>query len=330
MFLGIRVDKRSYFKRDNIIATLLCVLFSLVISVAPWDKIRNYPYTDRQNYLDYIDHFSNKILWFDFSGLITKIMYEWGWHQFLYILSYKLSLSGETILQIVSYVSVFSASIIIARKRNWTYILLLVNPIYIDFVTSQSRLAFAMSLIFFSYSLYRKRNKLFVLLLLASLFVHTSSILFIFMIGSALVCEQLKFISNIGQIVLSSLTGLIVSLLSGPFMSMILTDLNDRRADYQDMSSSVVYMAFWVGLYFYFTIVSVFSRRRLGGEFYVGVSTVSVVVFNLFLTGYPLRFLAACFPFIILAFSEMHGISRKMIVCYYFLFTIGLWIFWLT
>lgn len=309
---------------------LLSIVFSLIVSFIPWWNLRKTPYYDRENYIFFIDDVPSKLEWFDFDGIIVKLMNEWGWHKFLQIMTTDFYLTSSSILFIITFLIFFTASIFLSRRFYFLSFILLLNPIFIDFAVSQLRLAFAMSLLFISLWLYSRKNLLYIPLLFCLPFIHTSSVLFIFIIGVSLFLDKSLKKPALIKTIIALISGVLVSIVTGPLMSAILSQLEDRRAEYSDMSSPLVYTSFWLILYLYFIIKGFFEKSHKSYNFYISISVLTVVLFGTIFGGYPLRFVAACFPFIIAALLDNKGKEKNIILIAYILFTLLLWGFWFT
>lgn len=324
MKITTQVNKKSLF------IILFSTLFSIVVALIPWWSLRGNTYYDRENYIFFIDIVPNKLEWFNFDGILSKIMNEWGWHKFLQVMISDFGLTSGPILFIVTFLSVFTASIFLTKRYFILSFLFLLNPIFIDFAVSQLRLAFAMSILMIGYWLYSKKNFLYIPILLATPFIHTSTVLFIFIIGMTLILSKANKIPAKIKTIISLVSGVIVSIVTGPLMSVILSRFEDRRAEYNDMSSPLLYMIFWLVLYFYFLIKGIMEKSEKSFTFYISISVMTMIVMGLIFGGYPLRFVAACFPFIIAAILDNKGKEKHIIIYSYVFFTLVLWGFWFT
>lgn len=307
----------------------LAVVFSLI----PWSYLRNtVGYYDRDYYINYIDISLNRIYWFDFSGFLTKISYEWGWHYFLYYLTSELGLGSDLILFLVSLFVLTISFILISSRKSIYLCLLLLNPLYIDFFYSQIRLSFAIAFIYLSILTFNRNRFLSLLFLLPSFFIHTSSFLFLFIFYSAILLEKNSFITQRVKVSISLLVGCISALVTGPYMSVILSSIEDRRSDYDDLSSPVLYMIYWIGLFIFFMLKYVLKKTESLNYyyFYITLSILTMVVINIFLAGYSSRFIAASLPFFILTLSELRGKQEYFIGVLYVFYTLIIWFFWIT
>lgn len=309
------------------------ILISCLIPLIPWNDIRSIPYYDRRVYINYIDNVPNKIHWFDFDGLMTKISFEWLWHKILQFCTEVIGLDAITILYIISFLILFSATLFVCYRRNnyWSAIFIF-NPVFVDFIVSQSRLAFTMAIIFLAYFLRSRKNILYIPLLIITPFIHTSSVLFIFMIGTALYLEESKFLEkhlqNFSKTTIAIIVGLLVGIVTGPLMSIILGSVGDRRAEYDDMSSPITHIAFYLILVPYFLMKGYFEKSQKDFTFYVTIMMLMIVLLNTVFSGYPSRFIAATFPFFICAFLSLKGQENVIMWASYLVYTLILWVFW--
>jgi hypothetical protein len=289
--------------KKKIFYPLFALFFAFLIPLIPWNDLRSIEYYDRRVYINYIDNVPNKIHWFDFDGFMTKISYEWLWHKILQYCTEVLALNSTVILFTISFLILFSSILfVIYRRNNYWSAIFLFNPIFIDFVVSQSRLAFTMAIIFFAYYLRRRKNIIYIPLLLITPFIHTSSVLFIFLIGVAMYLEENKvmhkYFQNLGKTSIAIFAGLLVGIVTGPLMSIILGSVGDRRAEYDDMSSPITHLVFYLVLIPYFLMKGYFEKSNKDFTFYLTIMLLMIVLLNTIFSGYPSRFIAALFPFL--------------------------------
>ncbi|MFW6557542.1 hypothetical protein [Acinetobacter baumannii] len=316
--------------KKKLYSPIVAFISTLILCLIPWDEIREVEYYDRENYVNYIDNTLNKINWFDFDGLLSKITFEWGWHKLLQFLTEGLNLNSTIILFSISFFILFSSSIFLIRRHNYFSFLFLINPVFIDFCFSQMRLAFTMFLVYLAYYLQKRGNLLYIPLLLATPFLHTSAVLFIFLFAVSIFINKLKYPAEYTKTMLAFLSGLTVSVVTGPLMSIILGEIGDRRAEYSDMSSPILYMSFWVVMLPYFLMKGFLEKGNKDFSFYLTIMILSMIGLNIVFSGYSSRFLAACYPVIISALLSLKGKEKPIILISYSAFTIVLWMFWLT
>ncbi|HNR11345.1 MAG TPA: hypothetical protein PKN72_09110, partial [Nitrosomonas europaea] len=121
--------------------------------------------------------------------------------------------------------------------------------------------------------------------------------------------------------------GAFISLLIGPLREALLSAIGDRRAEYHDMSSSLLYSLFWIALLIPFYL----GRRYLVTLDYAryALVIVSIVFVNVFHGGYSTRFLAAAFPGLVSAVLSLHGVIKIMILVLFIVYAVFQWLYWL-
>lgn len=318
--------------KKSVLIISLSFLLAIVLSVIPWDQLRASDYYDRANYIYYIDVTLNKINWFDYSEFLTKIFYEWGWHYFLNFLTSQWGLNSTVILFSISCFVLTISFILVGKTKNLYICLFLINPVYIDFFYSQIRLSFAITFVYLSIIFFNKNRLFSLLFLVPSFFIHTSTFLFIFIFYTAVFLERNSSIGSNLKFLMAMFIGFIVAFVTGPYMSILLGTVEDRRAEYSDMSLPAVYVIYWIGLFLFLLLKYNFGKLKGLNYyyFYITVSILTMIFLNIFLMGYSSRFLAASFPFIALTLSEFIGKNEFFIILFYVFYTLVLWFFWLT
>lgn len=325
-------NKASLINKKNIAGLLLCFTFAFILTVFPWDKFRYNEFVDRSNYINYIDVYTNKIHWFDYSTLISKISYEWGWHYFLSVLQEKFNFNSSAILFIVSIFFLTIAFYIVRLHKKPYIFILFLNPLFVDFFYSQIRLTFAISFLYLSLIFFREKKYIAIPLIIVSFFIHTSSFIFLFIFYSSYFLESFVKIEKKIKLLMSLMVGLVSAVITGPYMSVLLGSFEDRRADYENMSSPTLYMIYWLLLFFYIIAKSFFTKNSIIDKyyFYITISILTMVFMNIFASGYSSRFLVAAFPFIVMTLSHFRKGSDAIVLIGYISYNIILWFFWLT
>lgn len=321
--MNLTVEKKALF------AIIISSVLSLVLVAIPWESWRGSEYYDRENYINTIDNSLNKIYWFNYDTILSKLSNEWLWHKFLDFSVDTLHLTSAEILFFISVFLIFTSSLFLARRYGYLSVIFLLNPLFINFMYSQLRLAFVMAILFVSYYLYKKNNKLYLPLVLTTPFIHTSAITFVVMFAAALMFEKTVKIKPIFKTTLSILIGLGIGVATGPLMSTILTAIDDRRSEYLDMSSSIVYMSFWLILFAYFSLKGLFESKHRTFSFYISLMVLTLVTVQTVLGGYASRFLVALFPFVVAAMLENQAKEKYIVLLSYCAYTFMLWFYWL-
>ncbi|MCT8090731.1 EpsG family protein [Acinetobacter sp. C_4_1] len=316
-------------KKRGFLALIFSFIFSLFIVLLPWQTLKQSEYTDRTNYIEYINNSINKIYWFDYESILSKLSNEWLWHQILDICTEVLKLNSTEIIFFISFSLVFLSSIFLTKRYNYLSCILLLTPVFVDFMYSQLRLAFVIAILLVVYYLYRRKSLLTFPLIAITPFIHTSALIFIsFFIISLFLEKKFLQIPRI-KVLFCILLGIGFGILTGPLLSNILSTIGDRRADYKDMSSSVAYMSFWLVLYLYYILKGFFENKNRTFLFYVSLSILSLVTTQTFLGGYPSRYLVAFFPFLLGSMIEIKGKEQSIIFLCYFAYTLLLWTYWI-
>ena len=310
---------------------ILIFVISLLITLIPWEDIRNYLFVDKQGYIYYLKYFTNRTLYLEINSPVDYLTNESLWHFFIFFLKESLYLSPETIFAIISFACVFSASLVLYRYSGKLYsILYLLNPVFIDFYSSQFRLAFAFTLWCFAYLIYKNHKMIAYLLIGISIFIHTSSALFISIGILSIYLSTGKFQYQNIKLIISFLIGLLVSLLTGPYLYEILSAVGDRRAEYKEMSYNIIFHSFWMFLLIVIAINAFGQRLRLKDVHYYSLSFLSLLLLNYFIGGYSSRYLAATFPFIIALIFYQRSIDKIIITTIYILYTLTYFASWLS
>lgn len=322
--MNLVVNKKGF------LAVVFSFIFSIILVLMPWNEWRSTEYLDRSNYINYIDESLNKIYWFNYDSFLLKLTHEWLWHEGLNFSTEVLGLTSTEILFFISFLIVFVSSVFLSKRYGYASLTLLLTPVYIDFMYSQLRLGFAISILFIAYYLFRRYKFLAILLALVTPFIHTSAVIFISIFFFSLFLENSKVIQPRFKAFLSILTGLSFGLLTGPFLSSVLTTIGDRRAeDYPDMSSSMAYMSFWIVFFAYLVVKGLFENKNRLFSFYLSLTILGIVSIQTILGGYPSRYLVAFFPFLLGTMIETKAKEQPIIILCYVGYTAFLWLYWL-
>lgn len=263
--------------------------------------------------------------------MVDYVSSEWLWHYLMReLIFYGVELQIIFLIITLFYSVVFS--VYLARSYGLIVLILLLNPLVIDFAFSQLRLAFAISLLGLILLLGKRGVYSFVLAGLTP-FIHTASLIFIIIYLFSFFASKISRVYKIGgQYVFSFLVlcGVSVSLIVGPFRELILVTLSirDRREVVNEaLSSSILYSSFWIIL---LLIIAVRSKvYKYSPESAYGVVILSLVTTNAVVGGYSTRFLAASMPLLIVSMMEIKGIWRVIALSLYVVYAVAQWLYWL-
>lgn len=318
--------------RRHVFNIVLLFIFAVLAALVPWPEIfhaiNGYPMVDREIYTEYFLYGRNVLEYKEFSGLLSYYTNEFLWH---FGVSSLLSLGVELadIFFVISFFLYFSFGFLVLREKNSWVLLLIVNPLVVDFAFSQLRLALAVSLLVWSYLLSGKYRALSSVFLIGALFIHSATAIFVVIyfvvrfLGWASGRYDLKVSVEFAVLFL---TGALISVAIGPLREVILSAIGDRRVDYPDMTSSVQYSLFWIGL---LGMSFVFAKNVIRSELNrYAIVIISIVAVNVLHGGYSTRFLAAAFPFLLNLTLSFGGAAR--FVPWIFVLYAGLqWLYWL-
>lgn len=311
---------------------MICALFALCYAAIPWpnifESIYGHPMIDRRVYEVQILTRNLSIDYLRFDSWMSFITGEYLWQIALKYLNRQLGLSPDAIFGGISFITLFAFSITTARVVGLPWIMLLLNPLVVDFAFSQLRLALAVGLALILISFYLNKPLRAASAVVILSMIHTASILFFFL-GSAAkaVTARTAWARTYVAVIPLVLSGMVVSILIGPARGTLLSYAGDRRAAYHDMSSTGLYLAFWVGLLF----VLIYRWKTVAHRFETAfaVAILSVVATNLVTGGYSTRFIVAAFPFMIISMASLAGIYRSAVLFSFGFYALYQWLYWL-
>lgn len=313
--------------------TITVLGFVAVVVAVPWEEIfraiNGYGFIDKGVYSDYFLNRTNILDYKEFNSILSYVSNEFLWH---YAIGWLINNTGiliDHIFLAISFITLLIFGLLLAKWQGIYALPLLLNPLVIDFAFSQYRLALAISILSAAYLLHERYRAISVALVLTSLFIHSGTMLFILIYAAVWLVQWLSVRFRIGRsavFVILFATGGGISLLIGPLREMILSAIGDRRAEYHDMSSSLLYSLFWIALLIPFYL----SRRHLVTLDYARYALViiSIVFVNVFHGGYSTRFLAAAFPCIVSGILNLQGVMKASVVILFIAYAAFQWLYW--
>lgn len=318
-------------------AYIYALFYALCFAFFPWELLSPLEeFIDKANYLEMFNHYSDGMNHYIFEdpSLISWVTNELIWAYFLNFAAQ----SGWSFYIFSSLVSTFIVfiyfSFIISetKRLNLKYLLvvsiLFINPLFVDFVISQFRSAFALSIFLLFVLFYRKTNiKIFELLIFFTPAIHTISVIFIFIYFVS------KFFSSINGDKWIKIYPYVLGISFGIVMSTawyyILSYFGDRRANYSDMSSSLLYMSFWIISSFALLFVKLKDSSSkfvvIMYFFFSGIFTV-----NTLFGVYASRFVALAYMSTVYMFLHIKNkFYRTLVFSGYYIFCLIQWIYWL-
>jgi len=312
--------------RVGVFTQLAALCFALLYQIPNWpelfESIYGYPMRDRTVYemsLLYFDLPVDYIYSFDPLSTFTR---ELLWNSSLAYLHRNLGFTTDQIFFVISTFVIWRFCVEIVGRAGWPYVLLLINPLVVDFAFSQLRLACAIAVLSF---FWRGQRGLVatVLAYVACTSIHTAVILFALIHLAANTLNK----TTVSNAVWLVAIGFALSFAIGPMREVILGAVGDRRADYQDMSSTPIYLLFWVlmlGL-----LLASFKNSLQSVDTRYTIVILSIVSLNLFTGGYSTRFIAAAFPSLIISMGEYPSKPANIVMLIFIPYAIMQWAYWL-
>lgn len=322
------------FSKRSLNYIIICLILSTITVVVPWDSLNPRGYSiDRVNYLFSYDFRRYRLDNFSADYYYDYVTNEWLWRYLNGYARNVLDIPPELFFGMITFLGFFTYSLfVIIKTRKPLAVLYLYNPTFILFIYSQLRLAFAMSVFLIALYLFKKKTFVIsVLLFVLCFLIHTAMLIFIFVLGISFYIARSKA-GNIRKTLYVFLTGLLINLLIGPLRYQILSAIDDRRAEYGDLSSPVIYFLIYV-IYF---LVAVYINFRYKLKLFDNYTYVyafalfSFILCTLFLGGYTGRFVAAGQCFIIASLFIIKGKVGVLFHFFYILYIIFLWVGFLT
>ena len=286
---------------------------------------------DRNVYIKKIEDGTGPLSYFQYETLISFITHEFLWALLEDFLHRNQFVSYELVFQAISTAILSASAIILARRKNLFFLILLLNPLIIDLAYSQLRLALALSILLWIITLQiRKLYIVFPLLITATL-VHTGMLIFMathFLVAITGSDFTRFYWSARKRMAMLVCFGFTVGIMIGPLREILLSSIGDRRVEYHDMSSSLLYLSFWIGLFW----LLVFDQRRTLEKYEsrYSVAILGIIVINAFTEFYSTRFLAAIFPFLIISVFGALGKDKFLISIPFLMYVMFQWYYYLS
>lgn len=329
MIFCIDIGSSSY--KINSKNTFFCFIFAFLFSavyvyLVPWEELIQREFRDAINYINRISEIASVGDINTYSG-ISYITSEWLWAKLLQIIA-VLFIDYNNGLSFLSFISLFTFSYFAYSRLNVLIVLVfLFNPLFIDLILSQVRIALAFSLILLCF--HTKNFYLMSLLVVSACLIHTVS-LFIVLIILFLRYWVKLFGYGRHLYYFSVFLALFLSLFLEYGVHSVLSMLGDRRASYADIqiSSSVLYSSFW-----FFIAVVLTLKSKIKIEFCL-LTSFSIVMMALFFFNsalglYGQRYVAISIIPILIAINTLRHSFKLIIFLTLFCFQIVQYVYWL-
>ncbi|UBQ54485.1 EpsG family protein [Simonsiella muelleri] len=268
----------------------------------------------------------NEPLW---ALIISNISNYFSNENSIYIFSVLL----PTIISILYILFIYK------NTRMYYSIFMLLNPLATMFYLNQLRLAFSVSILYIVLDiLYDKKNNvlhIYKLLFFTAplILIHTSSIIYILLILSYyFISTRLLSKSFIIIHIILVFIGFLLSYMTSSLLSDILTIIGDeRRASVY--ATTQWQTSFLTSIYCFFLYINIALSSKskikngcinyLSCYDYISIIILLMVLFSpLFTGGYPLRFLSAIIPVLILCILEQKFIYKILSIVYWLIISL--------
>lgn len=323
--------KRTYFNSD-FIRCLLFAITAFVVSFIPWpdiywDYFRDV-FWDREVYIEKIVTNNHWLNYGYLDSVVSFFSNEYVWELSQWSLSNNfIPLDYEQFFQIITTSCLVSMALVVARTRSYFSFILLFNPIILDLLYSQLRSALALVILNLLYLTARRVNLWVLLGLVIACSIHTASIILIagYILAQLLSSPESMFsrFSPAAKALAVVGAGLFVGILIGPLREAVLSAVGDRRAEYADLSSSFLYLSFWVALLGFMLINFRYTVNSLEGCF--SIFMLSILFVNVFSSAYSIRLIALSMPFIIVAIYNYNTSRKYFILSVFVLYALAQW-----
>ena len=315
-----------YKNRPGFKHVILSFLFAYAYVSIPWEYLYGNTFKDKQNYLDYLWYGQSVLTYLSFDGVVDYVKGEWLWHYLLDNFVRSGWVEPETFFNWISFLLVFSFSLVVCANSGPWYLLMLFNPIVVVFGFSQLRNALAIVLLIFA-SLSESKIIRISILIVSSL-IHTSSLVFVSLYyGADLLFKRFVRFNDVtwlrNRIVIA---GLGISVLLGPALGLLLGAIGDRRVGEKDVSSTLLYLSFWI----ISAILYLWNIKKITFNSFTVFSLIMLLAaaLTVITKGYSLRILAVLYPFFIVMLSRAHNTIRKPILAAFVVYIAFQWLYW--
>jgi len=324
-----------FLKNNNILLLLVSIIFSYIfVFIIPWT---NWVY-----FLD-IDFYIARIGVLFTSGLEADTAKNYTGIYFLfseplwYFLLIQIPFLFNDVYTGIGWISFFSLLVYSFYTFKNSNILissvLLFNPIFIDLILSQVRMALAVAFLLLAYMLIKKSKIIATIFLLSSFLIHTASILL----------SAIYLLITFGKNTIKNDDLFYKLMLVMPFFGVIIMTLvalpvldffGDARILYfigQTDTSSIFFSIIYLG---FSILIAILPKKSIAAEYW-DITSYAIFMGSFFfglsiVQLYGSRFVAVAFPFFIIAIDKLKSQPRFSMYSLLFIYQLIYLIFWVT
>lgn len=315
---------------------IFCALIiGILLSLIPWPNIvlelSGQPMWDRNVYIKTIEAGTGLLSYFQYDSIVSFVTHELLWALLIEFLHRSDLVGYELAFQTISTATISACAIILARRNSLLLLILLLNPLIVDLAYSQLRLSLALSILLWIVALQIRNLYIVFPLLLTAALIHTGMLIFLAAHLLATITgpnfSKRRWGTHKRMTLLIGF-GLAVGIMLGPLREMLLSAVGDRRAEYIDMSSNLLYLSFWIGLFW----LLVFDQKRTLEKYEsrYSIAILGIVFINAFTGFYSIRFIAAVLPFLITSIFAALGKNTFLVSIPFLVYFTFQWYFYLS
>lgn len=292
----------------NLFNILIALAYSIIfVYFIPWTELKGTEFTDVINYTDRMIYLINGGREREFHG-ISILFSEVLWK---YLIIYLATIFKDpyTGIYLISVTSLFIYTFLVLKKtNNYFLLILLFNPIFIQLIMDQVRIAFAFALFLLGYELL-VNNKLKILaftIIIITPLIHTAMLIII-----AVFCYIYFFNNYFKNIKLYYLWAIITALILSLFLKfgadILLTSVGDKRANYAQIidANSIKYSLFWFIISIYIFISSTTIKKEENNIIIFSLIMMCIFFFSSMMNAYGQRYVAISIPLIVISISYL-------------------------
>jgi len=324
--------------KNNYLNYLLSFLYAIVfVYVIPWVEITAREFVDVFFYIDriiYLKGGGDEAIYTGIAWLFTEPI----WKEIIIFIGnsfdgnsfedFRPAIYGLSFIILFAYVS-----FLIRRVEFYLVMILFINPMTIDLVMSQLRIAFAFIFVFIAYGLYDQNNNRKVvpfLLLVIAFFIHMSMVVFY---GFYYFLYWLnKRVEDKKYYLIAIFAALFVALFMKYGSNLILMAIGDRHANYEKIidASPITYTFAWAIIG---SILATFAEFKDPKNRVIVGYSIAIMFFFFFssiLGAYAVRYVTVSFPFILISIGYLPKHFKQgtyLFLLLYNIFTFKYWLF---
>ena len=286
---------------------LLIILYSYIfVYLLPWEDIKIF--SDIENYLSRILYLSRGGEERTFSGL--SILSGEGLWKFILLNIAHSGYDYKEFLYFISFISLSIYAFFTIKRVNIILILVFfLNPMFIDLIMGQIRIALAFSLLLIAYEM--KSKKIALALLFSAIFIHTAALL---IIGIYFILFRMSLLFRTRKYFLYSIIfALIVSLFLKYGIDILLVGLDDKRVNYSSVikASSISYSLFWFLITLILVLKAKFGNEKNNIIIAFSIVMMSIFFFSSLIGSYGQRYVAISIPLIVISINYLPKYYRE-------------------